>query len=419
MFESVRRAGRQVWRGVHRAIYILIASTIIATERLVGRGRKRHWMIGGCSGRAYTDNSASFHRYLRAHHPELEVYWVIDRRSPDVHSVRKLGPVLYMGSLGMYIQSLRAQVHVISHGIHDVPGCASVFARDSIRVRLGHGLTATGRTRGSRLRPVRARDRIFDLVPVASEFEKRNKLTWGFRPDKVIATGLPRFDDLLRLRDAGAAARVFETKQKILYMPTWRDWLPSDPKVWEEEFESHVVTFLTDSALLATLAERGVTIRFAVHPGMAERSPRLFDRVSSQWIQPTRSFSGIQKEIAECAMLMTDYSSIAWDALFLNKPVAFYQFDLDAYEKARGAYIDLRTELFGPVARTAEAASLTTREIVHNGFAVPEWAPVMRSWRERAFAFHDAQNCDRVFQAIQGCIERKVHGRIKNERPSE
>ncbi|PSQ45737.1 hypothetical protein BRD15_10950 [Halobacteriales archaeon SW_6_65_15] len=48
--------------------------------------------------------------------------------------------------------------------------------------------------------------------------------------------------------------------------------------------------------------------------------------------------------------LVTDYSSVYFDYLLLDRPVAFYAFDRDRYESERGFYFDYEAVAPGPVA---------------------------------------------------------------------
>ena len=40
-------------------------------------------------------------------------------------------------------------------------------------------------------------------------------------------------------------------------------------------------------------------------------------------------------------MLITDYSSVSWDIYYMEKPILFYQFDLEQYNETNGSYIDM------------------------------------------------------------------------------
>ena len=57
-------------------------------------------------------------------------------------------------------------------------------------------------------------------------------------------------------------------------------------------------------------------------------------------------------------VLVTDYSSVVFEYALLERPMAFLAPDADAYTADRGFYLDLRTDLPGPVfATTADLAA--------------------------------------------------------------
>ena len=86
----------------------------------------------------------------------------------------------------------------------------------------------------------------------------------------------------------------------------------------------------------------------------------------------------------------------------------FYQFDLERFSETRGAYLDLSTDLFGPVAYDAESAVALLKGYVESGFASPEYQAKMEDWKARAFAYHDAGNCERTMDAILDCCRRSI-----------
>ena len=54
-------------------------------------------------------------------------------------------------------------------------------------------------------------------------------------------------------------------------------------------------------------------------------------------------------------ILITDYSSVFFDYANLRRPILFYTYDLDKYEnELRGFYIDIHSEVPGPLLRTTE-----------------------------------------------------------------
>lgn len=353
------------------------------------------------SGRAYADNGAALHRHLVENYPQLKVYWVIDQDSPDAGKVRQIGPVLYRRALEAYIYGLQAQVHVISHGLADVPTCSSSLSDHALKVRLGHGLTALKRTRGSPWRSVEAKNRGFDLVPVSSEFEKRHKMEWGIDPGRLVVTGLPRWDELVRKAEyyrsqpgAGAPAR-------ILYMPTWRDWLPRGEGAFREtQFYHHLRDFLLHPRLRSLLDRHDAVIDVQVHVIMRQHAPTIARELAGlPRVQVLPPDADPQDALARSRLLITDYSSVAWDFLYLDRPVLFYQFDVEEFSRRRGSYIELR-DLFGPIAHDADTAVGLARTFLESNFEPGPYRPRMEEWQRRAFRYRDTRNCERVVQAI-------------------
>jgi CDP-glycerol glycerophosphotransferase (TagB/SpsB family) len=362
-----------------------------------------HWLLGGMSGRLYAGNTASLHRYLIEHHPDLPVYWVIDRDSPGVEKARQVGPVLYREDLGTYVYGLLARVHVISHGLADVPTCGSRLSNSVFKVRLGHGLTALKRTKGSLLRGVEAKNREFDLVPVSSAFEAAHKMEWGLDPGTIVVTGLPRLDDLLkkaRLRQELGEGEA-DAPSRIVYVPTWRDWLPRQGSRFRRtRFYEKVLGFLRHPDLEPCLARHNSVLEVHLHVILQQHARALAAAASGlPHVKISVPGADLQDALARSNLLITDYSSVAWDFLYLDRPVLFYQFDREEFEQHRGAYMDLG-DLFGPVAREpVEAASLTCR-FLETGFDAAGYGMQMARWKEKAFQYHDERNCERVVAAI-------------------
>ena len=49
-------------------------------------------------------------------------------------------------------------------------------------------------------------------------------------------------------------------------------------------------------------------------------------------------------------ILITDYSSVIFDYLLLNKPIIYYAYDLELYKQERGLYYDFEDYIYGLVA---------------------------------------------------------------------
>jgi CDP-glycerol glycerophosphotransferase (TagB/SpsB family) len=113
----------------------------------------------------------------------------------------------------------------------------------------------------------------------------------------------------------------------------------------------------------------------------------------------------LQKVLAESSLFITDYSSVAWDFLYLDRPVLFYQFDIDKYIEKTGAYIDMKKDLFGPAAYDAGSAAEWVRYFVENDYSTELFREKMEAGKKYAFAYLDGNNCSRISAVIKKCLQ--------------
>ena len=99
-----------------------------------------------------------------------------------------------------------------------------------------------------------------------------------------------------------------------------------------------------------------------------------------------------------CSMMITDYSSACWDAYYQGKPILFYQFDLDQYNKTNGSYIDMETELWGDRCTEQEDLVHLIKDYAENGFQEKQKYAEMR---KEYFAYIDHNNCQRTYEYIK------------------
>ena len=356
---------------------------------------ERAWIFGGSVGLIYSDNCAALHQFVRAVRPERKVYWAIDRDSPDVAAAQAQGPVLYRDSLEFQVRALLAAVHVVSHGVHDIPGLVSRHCR-ALRVRLGHGVTATRARRRHAISTVESWNQLFDLVPVSSEFEKQNKMSWGIAEDRIVVTGVPRFDTLLARQ-----RQVASDPRRLLYMPTWRDGTVESLKVFAaSDYARGVGAFLNSERLEQALDRHDAYLHVAFHPIARSFAMKLFGRLSNPRIIVDQA-SDPQPIFAEVSGLITDYSSVAWDFLYLDKPIFFYQFDRGTFDEERGTHIGGEADWPGPVVSSAdELADLVDGFFSGSGFGEATAANV-EHWKRVVFPHRDDRNCERVMQEIE------------------
>src|SRR5699024_8875750 len=193
---------------------------------------------------------------------------------------------------------------------------------------------------------------------------------------EVSLTGMPRHDTLAKK----ASAYGLDERSIITVMPTWRQFLVGDtiargnrrhPKrdFFESEFLRSWVDVLESSELKKMAEEHECRIMFMPHPNLEVYLPELTlpDHVE------VRSYSeiNVQDVLAQSAVVVTDYSSIAFDAAIVHRPVVYYQFDRDRVfggdHLTKPGYFSYDDDGFGPVAAEHDQMIEALRATLQNG----------------------------------------------------
>ncbi|MBQ9344666.1 MAG: CDP-glycerol glycerophosphotransferase family protein [Kiritimatiellae bacterium] len=211
-------------------------------------------------------------------------------------------------------------------------------------------------------------------------------------PENVVVTGLARWD---RLVDRAPA----RTRPLVLVMPTFRWWLMNlAPEGFARtEYCRTWIEFLTSPELARWLEQRDLDLIFHTHPNL-DHHIRSFATSLSPRI---RVLSGdeppLEGLIEEASLMVTDFSSIVFHGLFLDKPAIFYTFDRERVAASFHALVDFETDLPGPAPTTLPALLGAMEEAAARDWTI---APADLPRRDTFFAFRDRNNCQRILAAI-------------------
>jgi hypothetical protein len=397
--QTFQRYRRTVGRGARTAVSrVLPASDVAASP----------WLFGGASGRSYSDNCRSVHEAVCILPDRPECYWVIDADSEDSAAASAVGPIVFRNTLRAHRLVQAAEVIFFSHGLHDVPGL--MWSRGALRVRLGHGLTAFGRATGRLPRSARRLTATVDLAPVASRMEQRHKADWGFSEEQLPITGLPRWDTLLYER---SRALDLDGPPLVLYAPTSRPWHSAEDASPSGALRP-MFEFLQSERLQSALTNGHFRLSLYIHQNTRYhfshqlRFPEEIELVTSEAKLPAT--------IASANLVISDYSSILWDALYIDTPAIFFQFDRAEHEANRGSFIDLHSRLFGPNVTTVVELLDELDHACADGFEVGAWREDRQRWQDIAFAYRDARNTQRVLNVVQSLLSSQRDLRGKRRR---
>lgn len=105
----------------------------------------------------------------------------------------------------------------------------------------------------------------------------------------------------------------------------------------------------------------------------------------------------VSTETALCSadVVITDYSSLIFEYALLSRPMIFYAYDLDEYEKERGFYYDYRSFVPGKIAKTTDelidCIQNTKRDYNQT---------VINEFRNKFMSACDGHSTERIFEAL-------------------
>ena len=188
--------------------------------------------------------------------------------------------------------------------------------------------------------------RMYDYAIVSSQkIAKHYAEGFGLSDDCIIATGIPRTDIFM---DSDYAAEVrarfydkypkLRDKKILLFAPTFRG---------NGQMSAHYPTeaFHPKELYEATGGQYAILIK--LHPFCKERFE--IPEELSDFIIDMSDEDELNDLLFVTDLLVTDYSSVIFEASLLDIPMLFYSFDLDEYVSVRDFYYDYRSFVPGKI----------------------------------------------------------------------
>ena len=360
--------------------------------------RQRMWLVYEKFCSLAQDNGYYFFEYCMEHaSPDVKkhIFYVIDKNSTDYDKVKKYGRnVVQFMSFRHMLYIMVAKIYIGSDAkthLYQWRPKPSIVRRRLSRHKvffLQHGVTAMKRV--DYLFGLRGSSPMTYFLTTSKAEQEIVVREFGYSEETAPVLGFSRWDALVDTSDS--------RHRTILVMPTWRQWLEEiddDIFVASEYFQVYS-NLLAESRLESILEKHNATVKFFIHPKLSQHL-KNFNLVGKHVELINMGSTPLNELIMECSMLITDYSSVAWDVLYMKKPVLYFQFDQERYLDEVGSYIDFNTQLPGPVSKDKDALLDQLEERLAMDCAIMEDEMEIRG---KWFDFEDRDNRARTYSRI-------------------
>lgn len=369
----------------------------------IAQKEKEIWLISDRVNAA-GDNGEALFMWLQKKAPrDIDIYFVISQDCPDYERIGACGRVVAYKSHEHLILTLLADKVISAHAdefIRDVFLDSAMHLRDLYSYKyvfLQHGVTQNDLS--DWLGKYKKNIALF-VTTARQEQQSIIEGNYYYSEKEVKLTGFPRFD-LLVQKEA--------PEKQLVFMPTWRKYLATEVdtntgirayyKLFKEtEYYQFYQGLLSNERLLEAMRKNGYTGRFIIHPALRENS---VDFVGNDVFRIVTENVSYREEFIKNALLITDYSSVAFDFAYLKKPIIYTQFDREYMYRnhiCSQGYWDYDTMGFGPVCRDQdETVNAILRALERECVLEPEY---MKRIEEFYYKF-DQHNCERVYEAIR------------------
>ena len=246
---------------------------------------------------------------------------------------------------------------------------------------LQHGVTKDNISRW-----LRKFDKDLSLIVTVSDMERQSFLVkdYNYSPEIIQTLGFPRFDKL----------ESKNLKKQILIMPSWRENIQKNEFVLKNsKYFKGLNNLLNNEELIDYAKDKGYKIIFKPHPNLFKFID-LFDLDENIIVDDEKTYHEL---FNESELLITDYSSVAFDFAYLKKPVIYYQYSDDYNFDLSESYFDYESMGFGEVIKGENELIILIKDYLANNCKMKD---VYTKRVDDFYKFTDKNNCKRVYEWI-------------------
>ena len=359
-------------------------------KRILLYNNKDIWLIGEHRGFCLKDNGFFFYKFCRQKYPDQSVYFAVRRNSPYFNKLTKNDKNIVAFGSTMHIRLFfKATLFFYTHSYSDIiyRRHFEIFRTKAKLIYLHHGVLGFKKFNEQYMKD----KNLMDLFIVGNTLEQSILINdIGINDNKVKLTGYSRFDHLIDSSE--------KYRPQIVYIPTHRNWIKNEQHFIQ--FYKNIDLLINNKELHHLLKTNNAILKIYLHYNMQKFTNIL--GFNSNRIQIIRYGEESPLElISKSNIMITDYSSVSWDFFYLGKPIIFYRFDVDKYNKDRGSYISLEKNIIGDVAFNHNDTIMYLSDIINNNYSTKK---KYLAFRDQIFPFSDHNHCFKIYDETKKII---------------
>ncbi|HEP7852534.1 TPA: CDP-glycerol glycerophosphotransferase family protein [Campylobacter coli] len=341
------------------------------------------------------DNAEHLYRYIMQNHPKQKIAFALRKESSDWERLEKEGFNLIEFGSFEFERIIKKASKVISS--HCDEYLTKYITNRSQFVFIQHGVILNDLSRWLNFKKIN----LF-ITSTQAEYDSiaNDYNCYKFGKKEVVLTGLARHDALLKNNRSNV--------KQILIMPTWRKNIVnsvvanSGKRKLNLDFKQTMYfkkynSLINNNLLKKVCQEYGYTIVFNPHPNIM---PYLKEFNFPSYIKIANQNESLQKLFCNSSLMITDYSSVAFEMAYLEKPVIYYQFDKEEFfiSQWQKGYFDYKKDGFGPVVENEENLLKELESLLQN-----DCKPfgVYKDNIDSTFVFKDGRCCERIYAMLE------------------
>lgn len=305
------------------------------------------WVFGSRKGQYYDDNSKHLFEYVLRAENEIYPVWITKNQVVEKQLRQNGLPVFLAGSAQSDYCMANAKVCFICI-IHADLDQTKLTSRTWV-VQLWHGTPM----KQNNIANYRQR---FDLVCLASKLFLKEQALGPHDQFNFQLTGYPRNDFLLSDSVPSFLSadkiEILKTKKVIGFLPTYNEEKDLN-KTGDQRGKAYDIWEGLDFERLERLLEKNnavfvVKLHALQSPADCETQQKMNRSRNIIVVDSDDPMTDVYAYLKYTDMLITDYSSVLFDYLLLDRPVVFSCFDLDLYSQRRNLRFDYNEITPGP-----------------------------------------------------------------------